>query len=312
VKGRAWLEAALIALTGMGWGLLAPATKTLFATVPGAFDGLSLAACRGVYALPVFAALLVWTWRRDRPQVTRAQWLTLIGSGFAFGLGITILFTVAAMYTSVAHLSFLIGASPVTNSLAAALAFRLPIGGRQRVALALGIVGVGLLAASRTGGAAGLFGDGLMLVWLAVFAGYAVMMRRASEGLSSIFAMSVVGVVAMLVVTTVAALVPGGLRGVGHVADTPAVAAWFFGEYIFGSTIVAQIAYVSAVRRFGVAVATIGAEYTAMGIGIVASLFMHEPWTWLTVVAGVLLCTSLAVTFAPASVRLPGSLARGG
>lgn len=304
MKRPGWVHVALIGVTGIGWGLLAPGTKALFAQVPAAFDGLSLAACRGVYAFPIFAAMFGWTWRRERPQVTRGQWLHLIGAGLAFGLGITVLFSIAAMYTSVAHLSFLIGASPVTNSVAAALAFRLPIDVRQRVALGLGLAGVALLAATRTGGQAGLLGDGLMMLWLAAFAGYAVLMRRGAAGLSSIFAMSVVGVVAMAAVVLVAAAVPGALRAVPHVADTPTAAAWFFGEIIFGSTIVAQISYVGAVRRFGVAIATIGAEYTAMAVGVVYSLFLHEAWSWLTVVAGLLLCAALGVTFVPASLKL--------
>jgi len=59
-----------------------------------------------------------------------------------------------------------------------------------------------------------------------------------------------------------------------------------------------NIAYAGAVRRFGVAVATIGAEYTALAVGITYSLFVREPWSWLTVVAGALLVAALGVTFA--------------
>lgn len=293
------LEVALIVVTGVGWGLLAPATKGVFAAVPSAFDGFSVAASRGVWALPIFAVLLAWTWSRERPHPAPRQWAALAGAGLTFGIGITVLFSVAAMYTSIAHLSFLIGSSPVTNSVAAALAFRLPISRRQQLALALGVVGVGLLAATRTGGGAGVFGDGLMIVWLLCFAGYAVLLRYGGAGTSSLFAMSVVGVVSMASVTLVSAAIPGALRGPAHVFDTPTTAGWFFGEIVFGSTIVAQIAYAGAVRRFGVAIATIGAEYTALVTGVTYSLFAREPWSWLTVVAGALLMLALAVTFAP-------------
>lgn len=293
------LDVALILITGVGWGLLAPATKALFAAAPGAFDGFSVAAARGVYALPLFAAILAWTSVRARPRPNARRLAAMAGAGLCFGIGITILFAVAAMYTSIAHLSFLIGTSPVTNSLAAALAFRLALDGRQRVALLLGIAGVALLAASRTGGPAGVFGDTLMLAWLAAFATYAVLLRYGGAGLPSTFAMGVVGVVAMSAVLGVSALIPGALRALGDVAQTPATAAWFFGEVILGSTIVAQIAYAGAVRRFGVAVATIGAEYTALVVGISYSLAAREPWSWLTVVAGALLVAALGVTFAP-------------
>ena len=293
------IHVALIVVTGIGWGMLAPATKGLFAEVPAAFDGISVAASRGVWALPVFALMLVWTVLRERPRVEPRRLAAIVAAGLTFGLGITVIFSIAAMYTSIAHLSFLIGSSPVTNSLAAALAFRLPIARREQIALVLGIAGVTLLAATRTGGAAGLFGDGLMLLWLACFAAYAVLLRYGGVGLSSMFVMSVVGVVAMGAVTAACALIPGALRGAAHVADTPVAAGWFFGEIVFGSTIVAQIAYAGAVRRFGVAVATIGAEYTALTVGIAYSLFVHEPWSWLTVVAGTLLVAALGVTFVP-------------
>jgi drug/metabolite transporter (DMT)-like permease len=310
VNARRAGHVALIVVTGIGWGMLAPATKGLFAAVPDSFDGFSVAASRGVWAFPIFALLLAYTWWRERPHVERRRLVALAGAGLMFGLGITVLFSVAAMYTSIAHLSFLIGSSPVTNSVAAALAFRLPIGGRQRIALALGVVGVGLLAATRTGGTAGVFGDGLMILWLACFASYAVLLRYGGAGLSSLFAMSVVGAVAMAAVTAACAFVPGALRGAPHVADTPAAAGWFFGEIVFGSTIVAQIAYAGAVRRFGVSIATIGAEYTALCVGVAYSLYVQEAWSWLTVVAGALLVTALAVTFAPRE-RLPEAVSAG-
>jgi hypothetical protein len=91
----------------------------------------------------------------------------------------------------------------------------------------------------------------------------------------------------------------GWTRGIDHVTDSPAIAGWFFGEIVLGSTLVAQPAFAAAVRRMGVALATIGAEYTALAIGIAASLAAHEAWTPLTIVAGAVLCGALTVTFAP-------------
>jgi drug/metabolite transporter (DMT)-like permease len=297
VRNARRLDVALIVVTGVGWGMLAPATKALFAADPAIFDGFSVAAVRGVYALPIFAVMLVWAWRREPPRLDPARWAAMAAAGLCFGLGITILFAVAAMYTSIAHLSFLIGSSPVTNSIAAALAFRLPFDRSQRLALGLGVVGVTLLAATRTGGTAGLFGDGLMVLWLIAFALYAVLLRYGGAGISSVLAMGIVGVIAMSAVVLVSAVIPGALRAVPHVADTPAVAGWVFGEVVLGSTIIAQLAYAGAVRRFGVAFATIGAEYTALAVGIAYSLWVREPWSWLTVLAGLLLMAALAVTF---------------
>jgi drug/metabolite transporter (DMT)-like permease len=303
---RGAFDAALVVTVGVCWGLLAPATKALFAADPAAFDGVSVAVARAAWGLPVFAAAALVLALRERPRLAARRWLAIAGAGVVFGLGITLTFSIAAAHTSIAHISFLIGTSPVTNSAAAALAFRLPLGRRERLALALGVVGVGLLAASRTGGTATMFGDGLMLVWLAGFALYAVLLRFVGPGVSSTFTMSAVGAVALAALVLAGLAIPGAFRGVAHVTDAPSSAAWFFGEILIGSTFVGQTFYAIAVRRFGVAVATIGAEYTALAVGIATSILFREAWSVLTAVAGLILMGALAVTFVP----LPGQSMR--
>ena len=298
---RGAFDAALVIAVGVGWGLLAPATKALFLATPSAFDGVTVAVARAVWAFPIFLIAAVVLVVRERPRLTAKRWFAIAAAGVAFGIGITFVFSIAAAHTSISHLSFLIGTSPVTNSAAAALAFRIPLGWRERTALALGIVGVALLAASHTGGSAGLYGDSLMLLWLAAFALYAVLLRFVGPGASSTFTMSAVGVVSMAAVMFLGFAMPGAFRGVPHVLDSPSSAAWFFGEVLIGSTFVGQTAYAIAVRRFGVAIATIGAEYTALTVGITASIVWREPWSPLTIVAGVILIGALAATF----VRLP-------
>jgi drug/metabolite transporter (DMT)-like permease len=297
------LDIVSVVLVGVGWGLLAPATKALFHTDPAVFYGLSVAVARAAWALPLFLIMFGVAYALERPRLSGRQILAILGAGLMFGLGITIVFSVAAMHTSVAHISFLIGTSPVTNSLAAALAFRLPIDRRQRIALALGVIGVALLASAQTGGSAGLLGDGLMLIWLASFAIYAVLLRFAGPGVSSTFTMSAVGAVAMASVLVVAAFQPDSLRAAGHVIDTPSSAWWFFGEIVAGSTLIAQTSYARAVRRLGVSIATIGAEYTALAVGITASIVAREPWSIVTALAGLILCGALAVTFVPLPSR---------
>lgn len=303
---RGAFAAALVVTVGVCWGLLAPATKALFAADPAAFDGVSVAVARAVWGLPVFVVAAAVLALRERPRLQARRWLAIAGAGVVFGLVITLTFSIAAAHTSIAHISFLIGTSPVTNSAAAALAFRLPLGRRERLALALGVIGVGLLAASRTGGTPTMFGDALMLVWLAGFALYAVLLRFVGPGVSSTFTMSAVGAVALAALVLAALAVPGAFRGVPHVLDTPSTGAWFFGEILIGSTFVGQTFYAIAVRRFGVAVATIGAEYTALAVGIATSVLFHEAWSVLTVVAGLILMGALAVTFVP----LPGQSMR--
>jgi drug/metabolite transporter (DMT)-like permease len=300
---RGAFDAALVVAVGVGWGLLAPATKALFLATPAAFDGVSVAIARAAWSFPIFLIAALVLAVRERPQLAPKRWLAIGAGGVAFGIGITFVFSIAAAHTSISHLSFLIGTSPVTNSVAAALAFRIALGWRERTALTLGIVGVALLAASHSGGSSGLFGDSLMLLWLAAFALYAVLLRYVGPGVSTLFTMSAVGVVSMGAVMLVGLALPGAFRGVPHVLDSPSSAAWFFGEVLIGSTFIGQTAYAFAVRRFGVAIATIGAEYTALTVGITASIVWREPWTPLTVVAGGVLIGALAVTF----VRFPSA-----
>ncbi|BDE08206.1 hypothetical protein WPS_34820 [Vulcanimicrobium alpinum] len=296
MPSRAVTGLVLVVVVGVGWGLLAPASKVLFAS-PG-FDGLSLAVARAAWALPIYLLALSVTWRLDPPRLDAGRWAAVIAAGLIFGLLITTLFSVASAHTSVAHISFLVGMSPVTNTAAAAVVFRIALGRREWTALVLGIVGVALLALTHANDRAGIFGDALMVAWLACFAAYACALRYVGARVSTRLLMSMMGVVAMG-----SLLIAGALAGAGgaiaHVADSAPVAWWFFGEVVLGSMIVGQTAFAAAIRRMGVATATIGAEYTALAVGVIASLGAHERWTPLTVVAGAIFCCALAATFAP-------------
>ena len=287
-----------ILLVGLGWGLLGPASKVLFAAEPGVFDGFTVAVARAAWALPLFLIVLGAAWRIDPPRLGVRSWLAVIGAGIIFGPFITVVFSVAAQHTSVAHISFLIGLSPVTNTALAALVFRTGLDRRAIAALVLGVAGVALLAAGHSSDRSAFFGDLLMVLWLIGFAAYACLVRFVSVRINPTTLIAFVGAIAMA-----ALVIPGLALGYGgaiaHVADSPAVAWWFFGEVVLGSTMVAQTAYAAAVRRLGVAVATIGAEYSALAVGIIASLAAHEAWTPLTVIAGLILCGALTVTFAP-------------
>ncbi len=298
MSARAVTNLVLIVLIALGWGLLGPGSKVLFAAEPGVFDGFTVAVARAAWCLPIFLIGLGVAWRLERPQLDARRWLALIGAGVLFGVAITVLFSVAAQHTSVAHISFLIGLSPVTNTVAAALAFHTRLHRRDWTALVLGVFGVSLLSLTHSSDRSGVFGDLLMLAWLAAFAAYAVALRYVGARVNTMFLICTIGVVSMGTLLA-AGIALGWTRGIDHVTDSPAIAGWFFGEIVLGSTLIAQPAFAAAVRRMGVALATIGAEYTALAIGIAASLAAHEAWTPLTVVAGAVLCAALTVTFAP-------------
>jgi len=290
------LSAAIVIVVGIGWGLLAPGSKALFIAEPAVFNGASLAFARAGWALPVFMVVAAVLWARERPVLSARRWIALVLAGLCYGPGIALLISLASARTSIAHISFLIGVSPVTNAAVAAIVFRTTLDRRAWLALVLGIVGVVLLAMTHRSGGASIVGDALMIAWLAGFAAYACFLKYAGEGLSSTLIMSLVGVVSTVALMLVD-ITSGGVRALVHVFDSLAIAVWFFGIVVVWATIVSQVAYTVAIRRMGIANATIGAEYTTLAVGIVASLAMHEPWTPLTAAAGVCFAAALAVTF---------------
>jgi len=295
---RAVQNVVFVLLTGLGWGLLGPASKALYAAEPGVWNGVTVSVARAAWALPIFLFALAPAWRISPPRLDGKRWAAVFAAALVFGLVVSVVFTLAAQYTSVAHISFLIGLSPVTNTAIAAVVFRTALDRRQWTALALGVIGVAILASTHSSDRSAFLGDLLMVVWLAAFAAYACLLRVVGTRINGVMTMALVGTMSMAFL-----LLPGAALGYGtaiaHATDTPAVGWWFFGEVVLGSTIVAQTTYAAAVRRLGVSVATIGAEYTALAVGVAASLAMHEPWTPLTVVGGLVLCCALAATFVP-------------
>ena len=298
---RALQNVVFIVLTGLGWGLLGPASKFMYAEEPGVFDGVTIAVARAAWVLPIYLFALAPAWRISPPRLDAKRWAAIVAAGLIFGLLISVVFTIAAQYTSVAHISFLIGLSPVINTVAAALAFRTALGRRQWIALTLGVAGVAMLAATHSGARSALLGDALMVLWLAAFAAYACLLRVVGSRMNGVMTMCLVGTISMSVLL-LAGLVAGKGGAIAHTVDSPFVAWWFFGEIAIGSTLVAQTTFAAAIRRLGVSVATIGVEYTALAVGVAMSLAMHEPWTALTLAGGLVLCAALAVTFVP----LPG------
>jgi len=272
----------------------------LYASEPGVWNGITISVARAAWALPIFLFALAPAWRVSPPRLDAKRWAAVVAAALVFGLVISVVFTLAAQYTSVAHISFLVGVSPVINRGMAALGLRSALDRRQGLALALGVIGVAILASTHSSDRSAFLGDVLMVVWLAAFAVYACLLRVIGTRMNGVMTMALVGTISMTVL-----LVPGLALGKGgaiaHVADTPPIAWWFFGEVVLGSTLIAQTSFAAAVRRLGVSVATIGAEYTALAVGVAMSLALHEAWTGLTVVGGLVLCAALAVTFAPIS-----------
>ena len=75
---RSLQNAVFVLLTGLGWGLLGPASKLLYAAEPGTFDGLTVSIARAAWALPVFVFALAPAWRLSPPRLDRKRWAAVV------------------------------------------------------------------------------------------------------------------------------------------------------------------------------------------------------------------------------------------
>lgn len=172
----------------------------------------------------------------------------------------------------------------------------------RKTALALGVLGVALLALTKSASGSSLAGDGLMIVWLLTFAIYASLLRYVSTRYGIVFITALVGVLGTLMLI-VGGLAIGAGGAIAHTTDTLAIGGMFFGEIVLLSALVAPLAFARAVRNSGVAVATSAVEYISIGVGVVFSVaVIHEHWQPLLGVAGAIMVASLALTFAPADL----------
>jgi len=272
--------------------LLAPFFKLIFASDPGTFDGISLAVARAMWTLPFMAFLLATAWMLERPTFDRRSLIAFGVLGVIFGPAFMGIYSVATQHTSVSHVAFLVGLAPAV--------FRKPLDRVRKVALALGVCGVALLTFTKSGNGSSLYGDGLLVVWLGMFAIYSSVLHSVLTRYRLLFTMSLSGVIGTLLVTIVGIAIGKG-GAIAHVAQTSQVSWLFFAGVVVLSTLIAPITFAQAVRTAGVAVATSAAEYIAIGIGLGFSIaVLHETWQPLLTLAGLAMLASLALTFAPA------------
>jgi drug/metabolite transporter (DMT)-like permease len=82
---RPSLNLILVLAVGLGWGLLAPASKALYAAEPGVFNGMTVAMARALWALPLFLIGLGAAWRLDPPRLDARRWCCVIAAGVEIG-----------------------------------------------------------------------------------------------------------------------------------------------------------------------------------------------------------------------------------
>jgi len=290
----------LVLVAGLAWGLNAPVSKLLYAAGAGQlFDGVSLAVVRGFWSIPVFAVAAILCRPRGR-AIPRLDILRFIWLGVLFGPGLTGFWAVAAQWTSAAHVALISGLTPPATALLESIVRRRPLSVMRWMAIGLGVAGVAVLALTRSASGSSLRGDALMLAWVVDYACFALSTRALAGRYPSAF-ISVMSTGIGAVTVAVVGVAIGAGRAIPHPFASPGVALGFFGEMVIGLGLVGPIANVAAIRRSNATIATTGALYASVILGLFAAVILvHERLGVGAILAGVLLCASLVTTFVPA------------
>jgi len=305
---RSPLTLVLVALIGLGWGVVAPTTRLALNLDPRALDGATFTVARGTWTglawLPVFLVLLA----RERASLDRATWWRMLALGAIWGPGVMGFFAVATQRTALAHVVFSVGLTPVAAGLFSILAYGGTIDRTRRIGLALGVLGVALLGFERSGAHATLAGDAFLLAWIVVFGLYATIAAGTVRRISALLVTASANVVGGTLLAATALVFPAARHAIVAVATHPGLPLPFFASIILLGGLVAPLAYSYALGRAPVSIVTGGAQYLSIVVGVVVSiLWFREPFGPLSIAAGIVLAASLAVTLAPTPRAPAGS-----
>ncbi len=283
--GFAVMAAAGFAVTI--WGATPAVTKLAV----GAFDPLSVALMRTVFAAPV-ALTLILLYRVPPPATAKGR-LLLVGSSFSGLVGFVLLFTIGMRHTTGNHGALILAALPLFTGLVAALMEWRPLPLRWWLGSALALAGeVWLVTRGGALEAGGVLGD-VMILASALFssAGYVFAARLAQTGygsrnvaLWSIVIASLVLAPPLLLTADVSQLL----------AADPVV--WGSIAYLaLGSTLLAYASWIWALGRGGIARVGL-AQYLQPPIGVIAAaVILGETVTVSLVAAGVLIVAGVIV-----------------
>ena len=124
---------------------------------------------------------LIVCWRSRGRVIERYRQIDAVGLGIAFSLGIGLIFYVFAMLnTTVANVTFVIGASPLATALLAWLVLRERISLTSGVILCIAVLGVGIMVAD--GISVGLLMGNLMALGaVGTYAVFVILLRKARD-----------------------------------------------------------------------------------------------------------------------------------
>jgi drug/metabolite transporter (DMT)-like permease len=151
--------------------------------------------------------LLPWTFKdrgtagQDATQLSRSQKQTLFWQSFFGNFLFSICMLSGVARTSAAAAGVILAAIPAATAIFAWLILREHIGARARAAIALAVVGVGLLSLAKSGGEVTMVGNALMLAAMCCEALYVVFGRRLVNGLSPMRVSALINLCGLLLMT---------------------------------------------------------------------------------------------------------------
>lgn len=287
--------------TGLIWGSGGPAVKWLYvgSGVPG-IDAMSLVFARSAWALPVLGAVAAITWPRNG---LGRDLLPLLGLGVITAVMNT-LFPIAAQHTSAANLTLIYGATAPVVALFEGVFRGVVLDNRRKLAVAFGLLGVTVVALTKSTSGASLLGNGILAVWLIGFGGMSVLTRSLCSRLSAYF------VVAFSFATGSAILIVLGLpfglqRGLWETLATPGTTFAFVGVLVLGMTFIAPTGFAVAAKEASAALATGVTYYLAIAVGLVLSVtVLHEQIKAGGIAGALLLFAGIGLMIMPSRERL--------
>lgn len=259
--------------TGLIWGAGGPAVKWLYvgSGVPG-IDAMSLVFARSAWALPVLGVVAAVTWPRTG---LGRDWMPLLALGVITAVMNT-LFPVAAQHTSAANLTLMYGATAPIVALFEGIFRGVVLDNRRKLAVAFGLLGVIVVALTKSTSGASLLGNGILAVWLVGFGGMAVLTRSLCSRLSAYFVVAFSFAAGSAII--IALGLPFGLqRGLWETLATPGSALAFLGVLVLGMTFLAPTGFAIAAKEASAALATGVTYYLAIAVGLVLSVtVLHE------------------------------------
>jgi drug/metabolite transporter (DMT)-like permease len=299
--------AAIIAalVSAVFFGLNAVGSKILYAPgAPAHFDAVSLFVARGIWSLPLFALLALFTRPRTLPKVSGQDVVIIALCGLLYGPGTNALSALGISRTSASHAVLLLSLFPPLASVLAAVVLRERLAPIRIVAIAVGVLGAATLTLSKPASGSSPVGDAVSAAFIFTWALLTLGIRKLDAKYPPLFVVGVFGTVGA-VLLGVMGLLLGRLDAVLiPLAHTdPQTIIWFDLELVLLLSLGGQLLQGFALRTLNVSLVVALTSYGSIFIGLMGSLFiLGERLNALIIVAGFILVVALGLALAPESL----------